>query len=67
MTQLNNGIISGLVAISGSGPLVQPEGAFIIGVFSSAFYLIGVEGLLWWEALPFELADGVHWRGYSGR
>lgn len=43
--QLNNGILSGLVAISASGPLVLPEGAFIVGILSSAFYLLGVEAL----------------------
>lgn len=43
--QLNNGILSGLVAISASGPLVYPEGAFIIGILASAFYMLGVEGL----------------------
>lgn len=43
--QLNNGILSGLVAISASGPLVYPEGAFIVGILASAFYLLGVEGL----------------------
>lgn len=40
--QLNNGILSGLVAISASGPLVETEGAFIIGMLASAFYLVGV-------------------------
>lgn len=45
VTQLNNGILSGLVAISASGPLVEPEGAFIVGILASAFYLLGVEGL----------------------
>lgn len=45
VAQLNNGILSGLVAISASGPLIQPEGAFIVGIFASAFYLLGVEGL----------------------
>lgn len=43
--QLNNGILSGLVAISASGPLVQPEGAFIVGILASTFYLLGVESL----------------------
>lgn len=42
---LNNGILSGLVAISAAGPLVEPEGAFIVGVVASACYLLGVESL----------------------
>ncbi|CAM9540680.1 unnamed protein product, partial [Laminaria digitata] len=42
---LNNGILSGLVAISASGPLMYPEGAFIVGILASAFYLLGVEAL----------------------
>lgn len=47
--KLNNGILSGLVAISASGPLVETEGAFVIGIFASAFYLLGVYLLKRWE------------------
>lgn len=48
IVQLNNGILSGLVAISASGPLVEAEGAFIVGMFASAFYLLGVWFLFRW-------------------
>lgn len=40
--QLNNGIISGLVASSSSGPLVDADGALITGICASAFYLLGI-------------------------
>ncbi|CAM9131110.1 unnamed protein product, partial [Hapterophycus canaliculatus] len=59
-SHLNNGILSGLVAISASGPLVQPEGAFIIGVVASAFYLLGVEGLKWFRIDDVVQASAVH-------
>lgn len=59
-SHLNNGILSGLVAISASGPLVQPEGAFIIGVVASAFYLLGVEGLKWLRIDDVVQASAVH-------
>lgn len=51
---LNNGILSGLVAISASGPLVEAEGAFIVGMFASAFYLLGV-----WFLFRFKIDDVV--------
>lgn len=57
---LNNGIISGLVAISASGPLVRPEGAFIIGVVASACYLLGVESLKWLRIDDVVQASAVH-------
>lgn len=59
-SHLNNGILSGLVAISASGPLVQPEGAFIVGVVASAFYLLGVEGLKWLRIDDVVQASAVH-------
>lgn len=57
---LNNGIISGLVAISASGPLVRPEGAFLIGVVASACYWLGVEGLKWFRIDDVVQASAVH-------
>lgn len=57
---LNNGILAGLVAISASGPLVRPEGAFIIGVVASACYLLGVEGLKWFRIDDVVQASAVH-------
>lgn len=40
--QLNNGILSGLVAICAGGPMVEMDAAFVIGLLSSVFYLVGV-------------------------
>ncbi|CAB1120017.1 unnamed protein product [Ectocarpus sp. CCAP 1310/34] len=57
---LNNGILSGLVAISASGSLVQPEGAFIIGAVASAFYMLGTEGLKWFRIDDVVQASAVH-------
>lgn len=57
---LNNGILSGLVAISASGSLVQPEGAFIIGAVASAFYMVGTEGLKWFKIDDVVQASAVH-------
>ncbi|CAM9176237.1 unnamed protein product [Sphacelaria rigidula] len=51
---LNNGILSGLVAISASGPLVEVEGAFVIGVFASAFYMLGT-----WLLVRLKIDDVV--------
>lgn len=59
-SHLNNGILSGLVAISGSGPLVEPEGAFIVGVVASGFYLLGVEGLKRFRIDDVVQASAVH-------
>lgn len=59
-SHLNNGILSGLVAISASGPLVEPEGAFIVGVVASGFYLLGVEGLKWFKIDDVVHASAVH-------
>ncbi|CAM9543143.1 unnamed protein product [Chrysoparadoxa australica] len=36
---VNNGILAGLVAITGSAPLVETEGAFLIGIIAGAIYL----------------------------
>ncbi|CAM9724297.1 unnamed protein product [Ectocarpus sp. 4 AP-2014] len=57
---LNNGILSGLVAISASGSLVQPEGAFIVGAVASAFYMLGTEGLKWFRIDDVVQASAVH-------
>eukprot|EP00904_Undaria_pinnatifida_P003060 jgi/Undpi1/12755/HiC_scaffold_6.g02423.m1 len=57
---LNNGILSGLVAISASGPLVLPEGAFIVGILASAFYLLGVEALRLLRIDDVVQASAVH-------
>ncbi|CAN0291364.1 unnamed protein product [Ectocarpus sp. 6 AP-2014] len=57
---LNNGILSGLVAISASGSLVQPEGAFIVGAVASAFYMLGTEGLKWCRIDDVVQASAVH-------
>lgn len=35
---VNNGILSGLVAITACAPLINPEGAFVIGVVSAGVY-----------------------------
>lgn len=35
---VNNGILSGLVAITAGAPLINPEGAFVIGVVSAGVY-----------------------------
>eukprot|EP00903_Cladosiphon_okamuranus_P017514 g16129.t3 len=59
-SHLNNGILSGLVAVSASGPLVEPEGAFIVGVGASGFYLLGVEGLKWFRIDDVVQASAVH-------
>eukprot|EP00752_Nemacystus_decipiens_P003798 g3494.t1 len=59
-SHLNNGILSGLVAISATGPLVEPEGAFIVGVVGSGFYLLGVEGLKWFRIDDVVQASAVH-------
>lgn len=57
---LNNGILSGLVAISATGPLVEPEGAFIVGVVASGFYMLGVEGLKRFRIDDVVQASAVH-------
>lgn len=59
-SHLNNGILSGLVAISACGPLVEPEGAFVVGVVASACYLLGVEGLKWLRIDDVVQASAVH-------
>lgn len=59
-SHLNNGILSGLVAISGTGPLVEPEGAFIVGVVASGFYMLGVEGLKRFKIDDVVQASAVH-------
>ena len=43
---VNNGILSGLVAITAGAPLVNPEGAFVIGVFSAGVYYTSANLLL---------------------
>ncbi len=35
---VNNGILSGLVAVTAGAPLVSPEGAFVIGVGAAVVY-----------------------------
>lgn len=35
---VNNGILSGLVAITAGAPLINPEGAFVTGVVSAGVY-----------------------------
>lgn len=41
-----NGMLGGLVAITASSPLVQAEGAFVIGVVSGALVFYGSKLLL---------------------
>ena len=43
---VNNGILSGLVAITSGAPLVNPEGAFVIGVISAGVYYTSAKLLL---------------------
>lgn len=43
---VNNGILSGLVAITAGAPLVNPEGAFVIGVVSAGVYYCSAKLLL---------------------
>ncbi|CAM9503528.1 unnamed protein product [Ectocarpus sp. 4 AP-2014] len=43
---VNNGILSGLVAVTSGAPLVDPEGAFVIGVVSAFFYYASANLLL---------------------
>ncbi|CAM9152689.1 unnamed protein product [Ascophyllum nodosum] len=57
---LNNGIISGLVSINASGPMVRPEGAFIIGSLASAVYMLGVKGLKRLKIDDVVQASAVH-------
>ena len=42
----NNGILSGLVAVTAGAPLVDPEGAFVIGVVSAMVYYVSANLLL---------------------
>ncbi|CAN0426810.1 unnamed protein product, partial [Hapterophycus canaliculatus] len=42
----NNGILSGLVAVTAGAPLVNPEGAFVIGVVSAVVYYTSANLLL---------------------
>lgn len=43
---VNNGILSGLVAITAGAPLINPEGAFVIGVISAGVYYCSADMLL---------------------
>lgn len=43
---VNNGILSGLVAVTSGAPLVDPEGAFVIGVVSAFIYYASANLLL---------------------
>lgn len=51
---VNNGILSGLVAITACAPLIAPEGAFVIGVVSAGVYYVSA-GLL----IRFQIDDVV--------
>lgn len=42
----NNGILSGLVAVTAGAPLINPEGAFVIGVVSAVVYYSSANLLL---------------------
>lgn len=46
MRGVNNGILSGLVAITAGAPLINAEGAFVIGVISAGVYYCGANLLL---------------------
>lgn len=35
---VNNGILAGLVSVTAGAPLIDPEGAFVIGVVSAGVY-----------------------------
>ena len=43
---VNNGILSGLVAVTAGAPLLNPEGAFVIGVISAGVYYTSANLLL---------------------
>lgn len=43
---VNNGILSGLVAVTAGAPLVEPEGAFVIGVVAAVVYYTSANLLL---------------------
>ncbi|CAM9201589.1 unnamed protein product [Laminaria digitata] len=62
---VNNGILSGLVAITAGAPLVNPEGAFVIGVISAGVYYMSAKLLLKLriddvvDAAPVHLFSGI--------
>lgn len=43
---VNNGILSGLVAITSGAPLLNAEGAFVIGVISAGVYYCSANMML---------------------
>ena len=43
---VNNGILAGLVAITAGAPLVDPEGAFVIGAVAAVVYYSAASLLL---------------------
>lgn len=54
MRGVNNGILSGLVAITAGAPLFNAEGAFVIGVISAGVYYCSANLLL-----KFQIDDVV--------
>ncbi|CAM9640531.1 unnamed protein product [Discosporangium mesarthrocarpum] len=59
-TQINNGILAGLVAITACGPLVEPEGAFVVGVVASLVLFLGSALLLRFKIDDVVNASPVH-------
>ncbi|CAN0154563.1 unnamed protein product, partial [Discosporangium mesarthrocarpum] len=45
-SMVNNGILSGLVAVTAGAPLLEPEGAFVVGVVASGVYFVSSALLL---------------------
>lgn len=43
---VNNAILSGLVAVTAGAPLIEPEGAFVVGVVAAAVYYTSANLLL---------------------
>lgn len=43
---VNNAILSGLVAVTAGAPLIEPEGAFVIGVVAAMVYYTSANLLL---------------------
>ncbi|CAM9577292.1 unnamed protein product, partial [Phaeothamnion confervicola] len=60
-----NGILGGLVAITSGCAVVEPEGAFVIGVVAAPIFMWGVKLLIWLkiddsvDAIPVHLFCGI--------
>lgn len=59
---VNNAILSGLVAVTAGAPLIEPEGAFVVGVVAAVVYYTSANLLL-----KLQIDDVVDAVGFSRR